>query len=36
MNDKEYLIKILRFIIVFFLILVSCVTVISMITITNL
>lgn len=36
MNDKEYLIKILRFIIVFFLILMSCVTLISIITITNL
>ena len=36
MNGKEYLIKILRFIIVFFLILMSCVTLISIITITNL
>lgn len=36
MNDKEYLIKILRFIIVFFIILMLCVTLISTITITNL
>lgn len=36
MNDKEYLVKILEFIIVFFIILMLCATLISIITITNL
>lgn len=36
MNDKEYLVKILVFIIVFFIILTLCATSISIITITNL
>lgn len=36
MNDKEYLVKILGFIIVFFIILTLCATSFSIITITNL
>nr|DAF55409.1 MAG TPA: type VI secretion protein [Podoviridae sp. ctUm43] len=36
MNDKEYLIKILGFIILFFIILMLCVTALLITTITNL
>lgn len=36
MNDKEYLVKILGFFIVFFIILMLCVTSLSIITITSL
>lgn len=36
MNDKKYLVKILGFIIVFFIILMLCATAISIITITSL